>query len=340
MDRPNGNSRNLVVVALPTEHDRVRKVSSEPEPHLTLLYLNGEGLGASEIELISGIVEHAATTISPFHLEVEGRGELGDKKADVLFFGKNWMKPIQTFQRVLLQNDLVSRSYLSAEQFPDWIPHLTLGYPERPAKKTPEDEPFWYVDFDRIALWVDEYEGPTYKLTTPEYDDLEVVMSGIHSPSVVMNELTHYGVKGMKWGVRRSDAQLAKARSAPKPTLSDDAKRANRLYDKIETKGTGSLSNQEMRQFLERMNLERQYSQMMYSPPGKSAADRGHDQVKKILSYGQTYENVRKFLQTPTGQAVKTGMKAAAAAGFGYATGGAGPAAAAGTGVLVRRMTQ
>lgn len=26
------------------------------------------------------------------------------------------------------------------------------------------------------------------------------------------NELTHYGVKGMKWGVRRSEAQLARAR--------------------------------------------------------------------------------------------------------------------------------
>jgi len=152
--------------------------------------------------------------------------------------------------------------------------------------------------------------------------------------------LTHYGIKGMKWGVRRSDAQLARAQSAPKPTLSDDAKTAERLHNKVQTKGTGSLSNQEMRQFIERMNLERQYSQLMSSPPGKSAADRGHDQVKKYLAYGQTYANVRKFLDTPAGESIKTGMKAAAAAGFGYATGGAGPAAAAGAGVVVRRMTR
>ncbi|AVD99428.1 hypothetical protein SEA_BING_6 [Streptomyces phage Bing] len=152
--------------------------------------------------------------------------------------------------------------------------------------------------------------------------------------------LKHYGIKGMKWGVRRSDAQLANARSAPKPTLSEDARTAERLHNKVQTKGTGSLSNQEMRQFIERMNLERQYSQLMSSPPGKSAADRGHDQVKKYLAYGQTYANVRKFLDTPAGQSIKTGMKAAAAAGFGYATGGTGPAAAAGAGVLVRRMTQ
>lgn len=341
MDRPNSSGRRIVVVALPSERDRVRKFSSEPEPHLTLLYLNGEDLGATEIELISGYVQHAATTIAPFYLEVEGRGELGDKKADVLYFSKRWTKSVETFRNVLLQNDLVSRSYLSVEQFPDWVPHLTLGYPETPAKPTPQDEVFWYVDFDRIALWVDDYKGPTYKLTKPEHDDMEVAMSGIKSPSAAMAaDLSHYGIKGMKWGVRRTDAQISSAKAAPRPQLSDDAKTANRLNTKIQNKGTGSLSNQEMRQFLERMNLERQYSQMMASPPSRTAADRGHDQVKKYLAYGQTYAKARQFLESPAGQSLKTGMKTAAAAGFAYATGGTGPAAAAGAGVLVRRMTQ
>jgi hypothetical protein len=95
-----------------------------------------------------------------------------------------------------------------------------------------------------------------------------------------------------------------------------------------------------MRQFLERVDLERRYNQTMSSPPGKSRMDRGHDQVKKYLGMAQTYDQVRKFLETDSGKMVKTGLKTAAAAGFGYATGGAGPAAAAGAGVLVRRMTQ
>lgn len=339
MDRSDNTGRSLVVVALPSEQDRVRKISSEPEPHLTLLYLGNDDYDASEIELISGYVEHAASMMSPFHLEVEGRGELGDKKADVLFFAKKWIKSVETFRNMLLQNDLVSKSYLSVEQFPDWIPHLTLGYPETPAKKIDEDDSFWYVDFNRIALWVDDYKGPTYKLAHPEYD-MEVAMSQIErGRSAMSGYLSHYGIKGMKWGVRRSDAQLERAQSAPKPTLSEDAKTANKLYKKIETKGTGSLSNQEMRQFLERMDLENRYSRTMSEPQGKSAADRGHEQVKKYLAYGQTYENVRRFLETDTGKMVKTGMKTAAAAAAAYATGGTGPAAAAGAGVIVRRMT-
>lgn len=37
---------------------------------------------------------------------------------------------------------------------------------------------------------------------------------------MVNNELRHHGIKGMKWGIRRSEAQLARARG--KETSSDD----------------------------------------------------------------------------------------------------------------------
>lgn len=166
-------------------------------------------------------------------------------------------------------------------------------------------------------------------------------MTSIKSPSSVMREtggtLSHYGVKGMKWGVRRSDAQLAAAPTRA-PRMSEDARTATRLQDKADFKGTGTLSNHEMRQLLERMDLERRYDQAIGTPSGGSnPIDRGHDQVKKILAYGQTYEKARKFMETPTGKAVKTGVKAAAAAGFAYATGGAGPAAAAAGTSLIRR---
>jgi hypothetical protein len=68
--------------------------------------------------------------------------------------------------------------------------------------------------------------------------------------------LAHYGVKGMKWGVRRSKRQL--------DSDSPDAARAKATRAKIKTNRgrTDSLSNQDLRDLVQRMNLEQQYSQL------------------------------------------------------------------------------
>jgi len=317
----------LVIVALPSDNDYVRKISSEKEPHLTLLYLGEPGFNQEQLTRLQEYVDYASTLLPQFTLDVERRGLLGDKDADVLFFSKRWSQDILRFRENLLQHPLVSTAYNSADQFEGWTPHLTVGYPDTPAKKDPNgyDGDVTFVKFDRVALWIGDSEGPTFDLKPYSYEE------------VAMAALTHYGVKGMKWGVRRSDAQLAAAPAARAPRMSEDARTATKLQDKADFKGTGTLSNQEMRQLLERMDLERRYDQAISSPSGKNPIDAGHDQVKKILAMGQTYEKARKFMETPTGKAVKTGVKAAAAAGFAYATGGAGPAAAAAGTSLIRR---
>lgn len=64
-----------------------------------------------------------------------------------------------------------------------------------------------------------------------------------------MNELYHYGVLGMKWGVRRG------RKSRP---MSDDAREASN----IKKKKVSEMSNAELKKLNERMNLERNYSQL------------------------------------------------------------------------------
>ena len=74
------------------------------------------------------------------------------------------------------------------------------------------------------------------------------------------NELYHFGVKGMKWGVRksRSSSGSSKKKRSKTDGWSDDAKEAYR----INKKKVNQMSNAELKKLNERRNLERNYHQL------------------------------------------------------------------------------
>lgn len=284
----------LVVVAIPSEDDYVWKISSEKAPHLTLLYLGEDGLGA-QTEHATQFIEHAvATTLSRFGLSVDRRGTLGPDEADVVFFEKTFTKDLERFRSYLLADKDIAQAYHSAPQFPTWTPHLTLGYPETPAKSDDRDYPgIHWVNFDRIALWTGDSEGPTFELKSND-NALEVGMSHVQQGAAAMQGiLSHHGVKGMKWGIRRDRS----GSSGPTPVSTkqkgkrlqtkggkghaptEDATRAAVGRQKAKSSGTHALTNQELREVVNRMNLEQQYSKLAASeggakiPGGKFAAD-------------------------------------------------------------------
>lgn len=79
--------------------------------------------------------------------------------------------------------------------------------------------------------------------------------------------LTHHGIKGMRWGIRRTEAQLARARG-----------KVEELERKLEAKGgtpkssssnsdstpksVKDMSYEELQQTVNRLNLEQRYSQL------------------------------------------------------------------------------
>lgn len=69
------------------------------------------------------------------------------------------------------------------------------------------------------------------------------------------DELYHYGVKGMKWGVRKSYSSSRKNKTKG---WSKDAKRANA----IKKKSVKQMSNAELKELNKRMELESNYNRL------------------------------------------------------------------------------
>lgn len=261
---------NLAIVAIPSEDDYVWKISSEKIPHLTICMLGEHEVGP-EIAKVVSFVDHAAkTSLHRFGLSVDRRGELGDNKADVLFFQKSYSKEIENFRSALLQNDVINKLYISVDQYPEWTPHLTLGYPDTPANPDDRDYPgIHWVSFDRIAVWTGDYEGPEVILDSN--DDLG---SSSWSDSVA-SVLEHHGTKGMKWGVRKGDGSptaVTVTQKRPGTRVSAtggknqpahaDAIKVAEIKRKAKASSTDSLSNVELKALVERMNLETNLSRL------------------------------------------------------------------------------
>jgi hypothetical protein len=73
--------------------------------------------------------------------------------------------------------------------------------------------------------------------------------------------LEHYGVKGMRWGVRRRRTGSSPS-SRPSGPVSQDAARAARLQTRVSQHGTRSLTNAELQTLVTRLNLETQHGRL------------------------------------------------------------------------------
>lgn len=95
------------------------------------------------------------------------------------------------------------------------------------------------------------------------------------------NELYHHGILGMKWGVRRTPEQLARARGSSKKSSSDDY---HEDYKKAhDSKNVKSMSDKELRERLNRLQMEKQYSQL-----SDNNVNKGKQYMDKVIKAGTT----------------------------------------------------
>lgn len=213
---------STTIVALPAADEAVWDLSSETKPHMTLLHLDTP-LG-TDVEGIIRHVQHAAALeLFEFGLSVDKRGTLGIEDADVLFFDTEFGIPgLREFRANLLKFDEINKSYVRGDQFPGWIPHLTMGYPGKPAKEPSErqEHGLRWINFDRIAVWTGNYSGPEFELR--RHGLAADVGEGYWSEEAGVH-IKHYGVKGMRWGVRRDAKKLGGAAALAKAKVRDQA---------------------------------------------------------------------------------------------------------------------
>lgn len=270
----------LAIVAIPSPDDYVWKISSEKVPHLTLLFL-GDQDNNPHLGQMTRYLEHVARiSMHRFGLSVDRRGVLGDQNADVLFFADHNIRMLENVRGFLLANQHISEAYHSTFQYPEWTPHLTLGYPETPAKPDDREYPGTsWVNFDRVALWTGDYEGPTFQLED-NYAIGEVGMSDMSLDET----LAHYGILGMHWGVRRTREQID---AAPEAALAKAHARRVRKH------GTDALTNKELQELITRMSLEQQYTNLRRSPASRSRGQQIAEEVLRETGKSLAKEAVR-----------------------------------------------
>lgn len=116
--------------------------------------------------------------------------------------------------------------------------------------------------------------------------------------------ISHFGVKGMKWGIRRyqnKDGSLT-PEGRKRYGRSEDSEKVRELRKKP----VSAMSNQELETVIRRMNLERQYRDLK-----SSEVNSGKKKAKEVLDYANTASQFYNLYNSPMGKATKSAMKKA-----------------------------
>lgn len=120
------------------------------------------------------------------------------------------------------------------------------------------------------------------------------------------NELFHYGIKGMKWGVRRTEAQLARVRGERLPSENNQKAGVSKSSSSAKKK-VSEMSDDELNRAVRRLQLEEQYKRL--NPQKVSAGQKFVNKVAKDVLIPAATTVARNTIQRAMENEVKKLLK-------------------------------
>lgn len=114
---------------------------------------------------------------------------------------------------------------------------------------------------------------------------------------VARNYLEQFGIKGMKWGVRRDN---------PSAAPSGDAAKSEAAVSKLRKDGIKALTNDELQSVVTRLNLEQNFNKVRPRTATEKTAKFMRD---LLLQIGR--EEFNKAIRDAAGSAAREGLKVA-----------------------------
>lgn len=117
--------------------------------------------------------------------------------------------------------------------------------------------------------------------------------------------LKHFGIGGMKWGVRKASSKPSSAVGG-KQVKSDKPDKSSADYKEsrqIKAKGYKNMSTKELADLTKRLQLEKQLRDLKVAD-----YSRGIEPAKAILAAGTTIASLYALSTTPMGQAIKKAL--------------------------------
>lgn len=123
------------------------------------------------------------------------------------------------------------------------------------------------------------------------------------------NELLHYGILGMKWGVRRTPAQLARARGERTTDSGGSKPKASSSSSKSSSskRSVSEMSDDELRKTVQRLQLEQQYRNL--NPQKVSTGKKIVDKILKDVVVPAATEVGRNAFKKALESAVDSATK-------------------------------